>query len=111
MAGNSVNNGEHQPPVGNGNENGVVDGHFTSVTETENSNDPTYNPNVPKEPLDIPPLAVGAPMEQILASLVTAINRQGEIMREQNRRIEAVEESRITRASTSSYRQRASPSP
>jgi hypothetical protein len=36
--------------------------------------------------LDIPPLAIGAPMEEITATLLNAINRQREIIREQNRK-------------------------
>jgi hypothetical protein len=36
-------------------------------------------------------------MEEMIATLIYAINRQGVIIREQNRSIEAVEESRITR--------------
>jgi hypothetical protein len=111
MAGNgNDNNGEPQPNAANGNQNNSVDGHFTDVTETGGSLDPTYNPDAPEEPLDIPLLAVGTPMEEMMATLIHAINRQGMITREQNRRIEAVEESQITRLSTSVHRRR-SPQP
>ncbi|MCI92309.1 hypothetical protein A2U01_0113605, partial [Trifolium medium] len=44
-----------------------------------------------------------------MAALVNAINRQGQYMREQNAQFQAVDESRITRASTSRYRRRGSP--
>ncbi|KAK2396407.1 hypothetical protein QL285_058063 [Trifolium repens] len=76
MAGNrNENNGAPQPHAANGSRNNLVDGHFTNVTETEGSYDPTYNPNVPEVPFDIPPLAVRAPTEEIMAALVNAINR------------------------------------
>ncbi|MCI95597.1 hypothetical protein A2U01_0116895, partial [Trifolium medium] len=51
--------------------------------------------------MDIPPMPPGAPMETVMAALVKAINRQGRYMQEQNAQFQAVEESRITRASTS----------
>ncbi|MCI42742.1 hypothetical protein A2U01_0063979, partial [Trifolium medium] len=59
----------------------------------------------------------GAPMETIKASLVNAINRQGDLIREQNQRLmsqsqrlHAVEESRVTRLSQSGHPRR-SPTP
>ncbi|MCI38724.1 hypothetical protein A2U01_0059953, partial [Trifolium medium] len=55
-----------------------------------------------------PPLPPRAPMKTVMAALVNAINRQGLYMREQNMQLQAVEESRITRASTSRYLRRGS---
>ncbi|MCI77985.1 hypothetical protein A2U01_0099255, partial [Trifolium medium] len=56
-------------------------------------------------------------METIMAALVNAINRQGDLIREQNQRFEAqsqrlatIEESRVTRHSRS-HRARRSPTP
>ncbi|MCI71413.1 hypothetical protein A2U01_0092676, partial [Trifolium medium] len=43
-----------------------------------------------------------------MAALVNAINRQGQYMRQQNMQLQAVEESRITRASMSRYQRRGS---
>ncbi|GAU36139.1 hypothetical protein TSUD_316680 [Trifolium subterraneum] len=77
------------------------------------------------DPLVVPPVPQGAPMEVVMAALVNTINRQGEILREQannmrgqnelireqNRRLRAVEESRAaSRVSRSTRRQR-SPTP
>ncbi|KAK2383689.1 hypothetical protein P8452_38754 [Trifolium repens] len=107
MAGNGSDSISENHPNANGIPNDRVDGHFTDViTNTEGSTDPTFNPAAPEHPLDVPPLAVGTPIEEILATLVHAINRQGEIIRKQNRRLEAVEESCITRLSTSVHRRR-----
>ena len=106
MAGNgSDSTGENHPNV-NGIPNNQEDGRFTDVTPTEGSVDPTFNPAVSEEPLDVPPLAVGTPMEEMMATLINVINRQGAIIRDQNRRLEAVEESRITRLSISAHRRR-----
>ncbi|MCI59230.1 hypothetical protein A2U01_0080485, partial [Trifolium medium] len=56
-------------------------------------------------------------METIMAALVNAINRQGDLIREQNQRFEAqsqrlaaIEESRVTRYSRSRHARR-SPTP
>ncbi|MCI87624.1 hypothetical protein A2U01_0108908, partial [Trifolium medium] len=68
--------------------------------------DPNHKEYVPEPPMDIPPLLPGAPMETVMAALVNAINSQGQYMREQNTQFQAIEESRITRASTSRYRRR-----
>ncbi|WJX89707.1 hypothetical protein P8452_71681 [Trifolium repens] len=99
--------GENRPNA-NGVPNDQEDGHFTAVTPTERSAGPTINP--PEEPLDIPPIAVGSPMEEIMATLINVINRQGTIIRDQNRRLQAVEESRATRLSYNAHRRR-SPQP
>ncbi|GAU50817.1 hypothetical protein TSUD_410870, partial [Trifolium subterraneum] len=82
-------------------------------------------PPQPEDPLVVPQVPQGAPMEVVMAALVNTINRQGQILREQannmrgqnelireqNRRLRAVEESRaVSRASRSARRQR-SPTP
>ncbi|MCI66989.1 hypothetical protein A2U01_0088247, partial [Trifolium medium] len=58
----------------------------------------------PEEPPVVSTIPPGAPMETIMATLVNAINRQGDLIREQNQRFEAqsqrlavFEESRATR--------------
>ncbi|GAU19888.1 hypothetical protein TSUD_171140 [Trifolium subterraneum] len=86
---------------------------------------PPPQPPQPEDPLVVPQVPQGAPMEVVMAALVNTINRQGEILREQannmrgqnelireqNRRLRAVEESRAaSRASRSARRQR-SPTP
>ncbi|KAK2428359.1 hypothetical protein QL285_026885 [Trifolium repens] len=106
MAGNGNDSTGDNHPNANRNPNNQEDGHFTDVTPTEGSMDPTFNPVVSEEPLDIPPLAVGTPMEEMMATLINVINRQGTIIRGQNLRLDAVEESRITRLSTSAHRRR-----
>ncbi|WJX28433.1 hypothetical protein P8452_17152 [Trifolium repens] len=97
MAGNgNYSTGENHPNVNIG-PNHREDGHFTAVTPTEASAGPTIQPQ--EEPLNVPPLAVGTPMEEMMATLINVINRQGTIIRDQNRRLAAVEESRATRSS------------
>ncbi|GAU12536.1 hypothetical protein TSUD_182500 [Trifolium subterraneum] len=86
---------------------------------------PQPQPPQPEDPLVVPQVPQGAPMEVVMAALVNTINRQGEILREQannmrgqnelireqNRRLRAVEESRAaSRVSRSTRRQR-SPTP
>ncbi|GAU48767.1 hypothetical protein TSUD_406100 [Trifolium subterraneum] len=86
---------------------------------------PPPQPPQPEDPLVVPQVPQGAPMEVVMAALVNTINRQGEILREQannmrgqnelireqNRRLRAVEESRAaSRVSRSARRQR-SPTP
>ncbi|GAU45570.1 hypothetical protein TSUD_27710 [Trifolium subterraneum] len=86
---------------------------------------PPPQPLQPEDPLVVPQVPQGAPMEVVMAALVNTINRQGEILREQannmrgqnelireqNRRLRAVEESRAaSRVSRSARRQR-SPTP
>ncbi|MCI76551.1 hypothetical protein A2U01_0097821, partial [Trifolium medium] len=65
-----------------------------------------HEPYVPEEPPVISTIPPGAPMETIMAVLVNAINRQGDLIREQNQKFEAqsqplavIEESRATRYS------------
>ncbi|MCI41500.1 hypothetical protein A2U01_0062733, partial [Trifolium medium] len=48
-----------------------------------------HEPYVPSDPLVIPLVQPGAPMETIMAALVNAINRQGDFIHEQNQRIMA----------------------
>ncbi|GAU29247.1 hypothetical protein TSUD_391950 [Trifolium subterraneum] len=84
---------------------------------------PPHQPPQPEDPLVVPQVPQGAPMEVVMAALVNTINRQGQILREQadnmrgqnelireqNRRLRAVEESRATsRISRSARRQRSS---
>ncbi|GAU39457.1 hypothetical protein TSUD_290230 [Trifolium subterraneum] len=84
---------------------------------------PPPQPPQPEDPLVVPQVPQGAPMEVVMAALVNTINRQGEILREQannmrgqnelireqNRRLRAVEESRAaSRVSRSTRRQRSS---
>ncbi|GAU18714.1 hypothetical protein TSUD_80020 [Trifolium subterraneum] len=68
---------------------------------------PPHQPPQPEDPLVVPQVPQGAPMEVVMAALVNTINRQGQILceqvdnmrgqneliREQNRRLRAVEES------------------
>ncbi|GAU44514.1 hypothetical protein TSUD_122840 [Trifolium subterraneum] len=80
-------------------------------------------PPQPEDPLVVPQVPQGAPMEVVMAALVNTINRQGQILREQadnmrgqnelireqNRRLRAVEESRAaSKMSRSTRRQRSS---
>ncbi|GAU13013.1 hypothetical protein TSUD_173130 [Trifolium subterraneum] len=86
---------------------------------------PPPQPPQPEDPLVVPQVPQGTPMEVVMAALVNTINRQGvilreqannmrgqnELIREQNRRLRAVEESRAaSRVSRSARRQR-SPTP
>ncbi|MCI75617.1 hypothetical protein A2U01_0096886, partial [Trifolium medium] len=75
------------------------DGAFASVTGEDDEQ--VHEPYIPSDPLVIPSVQPGAPMETIMAALVNAINRQGDFILEQNQRImaqnqrlAAVEESR-----------------
>ncbi|GAU45174.1 hypothetical protein TSUD_178670 [Trifolium subterraneum] len=68
---------------------------------------PPHQPPQPEDPLVVPQVPQGAPMEVVMAALVNTINRQGQILREQadnmhgqneliceqNRRLRAVEDS------------------
>ncbi|GAU40449.1 hypothetical protein TSUD_397690 [Trifolium subterraneum] len=84
---------------------------------------PPHQPPQPEDPLVVPQVPQGAPMEVVMAALVNTINRQGQILREQannmrgqnelireqNRRLRAVEEScAASRISRSARRQRSS---
>ncbi|GAU42123.1 hypothetical protein TSUD_350970 [Trifolium subterraneum] len=84
---------------------------------------PPHQPPQPEDPLVVPQVPQGGPMEVVMAALVNTINRQGQILREQpdnmpgqnelireqNRRLRAVEESRAaSRISRSTRRQRSS---
>ncbi|GAU39756.1 hypothetical protein TSUD_219990 [Trifolium subterraneum] len=84
---------------------------------------PPPQPPQPEDPLVVPQVPQGAPMEVVMAVLVNTINRQGQILREQadnmrgqnelireqNRRLRAVEESRAaSKMSRSTRRQRSS---
>ncbi|MCI59221.1 hypothetical protein A2U01_0080476, partial [Trifolium medium] len=80
-----------------------LNGELASGTEGDDCN---YKENVPESPIGNPPLPPGAPMETVMAVLGNAINRRGQYMRERNMLLQAVEEARITRASTSRYRRR-----
>ncbi|GAU50675.1 hypothetical protein TSUD_187590 [Trifolium subterraneum] len=82
-------------------------------------------PPQPEDPLVVPQVPQGAPMEVVMAALVNTINRQGEILREQannmrgqnelireqNRRLRAVEESRAASRVSQSARRQRSPTP
>ncbi|XP_045822174.1 serine/arginine repetitive matrix protein 1-like [Trifolium pratense] len=95
------------------------DGQMASVKEDsqggQNMNDEPYNPDEPQIPVATPPQATpamaippGAPMQDIMAALVNAINRQSDMILQQNleqhnrrlesqsRRIDAIVESRVT---------------
>ncbi|GAU40232.1 hypothetical protein TSUD_270320 [Trifolium subterraneum] len=63
---------------------------------------------VQEDPLMIPQ---GAPMEVVMAALVNTINRHNELIREQNRRIQAVEDSRTASRVSRNTRRRRSPTP
>ncbi|MCI96646.1 hypothetical protein A2U01_0117946, partial [Trifolium medium] len=47
-----------------------------------------HEPYVPQTPPVISTIPPGAPMETVMAALVNAINRQGDLIREQNQRFE-----------------------
>ncbi|GAU17189.1 hypothetical protein TSUD_178190 [Trifolium subterraneum] len=80
---------------------------------------------VQEDPLVVPQVPQGAPMEVVMAALVNTINRQGQLLREQtanmrgkneliheqNRRIQAVENSRAASRISRSIRRRRSPTP
>ncbi|GAU49243.1 hypothetical protein TSUD_382750 [Trifolium subterraneum] len=85
---------------------------------------PPHQPPQPEDPLVVPQVPQGAPMEVVMAALVNTINRQGQILREQadnmrgqnelireqNRRLRAVEESRAaSKISSPRMRNRRSP--
>ncbi|MCH91437.1 hypothetical protein A2U01_0012364 [Trifolium medium] len=91
------------------------DGMFASVTGEDEEQ--VHEPYVPSDPLVIAPVPPRAPMEIVMATLVNAINHQGDFIREQNQRLLsqsqrllAVEESRVTRLSRSGHPRR-SPTP
>ncbi|GAU51417.1 hypothetical protein TSUD_88720 [Trifolium subterraneum] len=84
---------------------------------------PPHQPPQPEDQLVVPQVPQGEPMEVVMAALVNTINRQGQILREQadnmcgqnelireqNRRLRAVEESHVaSRISRSTRRQRSS---
>ncbi|MCI62906.1 hypothetical protein A2U01_0084163, partial [Trifolium medium] len=56
------------------------DGAFASATEEEEVQ--VHEPYDPSDPLMIAPVQPGAPMETIMAALVNAINRQGDLIHE-----------------------------
>ncbi|CAJ2674998.1 unnamed protein product [Trifolium pratense] len=97
------------------------DGQFASVTEDgqgeQNAHYEPYNTEEPQIPVATPPQATpaaaippGVPMQEMMAALVNAINRQSDLLLQQNqrfeqqnqrleqqsRRIDAIAESRIT---------------
>ncbi|GAU49856.1 hypothetical protein TSUD_129980 [Trifolium subterraneum] len=86
---------------------------------------PPHQPPQPEDPLTVPQVPQGAPMEVVMAALVNTINRQGQILREQadnmrgqnelireqNRCIRAVEDSRAASKVSRSVRQQRSPTP
>ncbi|GAU18440.1 hypothetical protein TSUD_231770 [Trifolium subterraneum] len=86
---------------------------------------PPHQPPQPEDPLVVPQVPQGAPMEVVMAALVNTINRQGQILREQannmrgqnelireqNRRLRAVEESRVASRVSQSARRQRSPTP
>ncbi|GAU34822.1 hypothetical protein TSUD_394480 [Trifolium subterraneum] len=86
---------------------------------------PPHQPLQPEDLLTVPQVPQGAPMEVVIAALVNTINRQGQILREQvdnmrgqnelirkqNRRIRAVEDSRAASRVSQSVRQQRSPTP
>ncbi|PNX74190.1 hypothetical protein L195_g030106 [Trifolium pratense] len=108
-------------------------GQIASVTEDSHGgqpmNDEPYNPEQPQIPVATPPqttpamaIPPGAPMQDIMAALVNAINRQSDLILQQNqkfeqhnqrlesqsRRIDAIAESRVTAQARRAYR---SPTP
>ncbi|GAU39244.1 hypothetical protein TSUD_396900 [Trifolium subterraneum] len=113
--------GEKNPP----NHQNQSDGVETSVTPecsaahaqaTPLDVPPPHQPPQQEDPLVVPQLPQGAPMEVVMAALVNTINRQGQILREQadnmrgqnelireqNRRLRAVEDSRAASRISSS---------
>ncbi|CAJ2641456.1 unnamed protein product [Trifolium pratense] len=97
------------------------DGQFASVTEDgqggQDAHYEPYNPEEPQIPVATPPQATpavaippGVPMQEMMAALVNAINRQSDLLLQQNqryeqqnqrleqqsRRIDAIAESRVT---------------
>ncbi|GAU47395.1 hypothetical protein TSUD_372840 [Trifolium subterraneum] len=103
--------GENNPP----NHQNQSDGVETSVTPegstahaqaTPLDVPPPHQPPQPEDPLVVPQLPQGAPMEVVMSALVNTINRlilreqsdnmrgQNELISEQNRRLRAVEDSR-----------------
>ncbi|GAU34549.1 hypothetical protein TSUD_219330 [Trifolium subterraneum] len=122
--------GENNPP----NHQNQSDGVETSVTPegstayaqaTPLDVPPPHQPPQPEDPLVVPQLPQGAPMEVVMAALVNTINRQGQILREQadnmrgqnelireqNRRLRAVEDSHATSRISRSVRRQRSPTP
>ncbi|CAJ2666983.1 unnamed protein product [Trifolium pratense] len=98
-----------------------LDGQFASVTEDgqggQDAHYEPYNPEEPQIPVATPPQATpavaippGVPMQEMMAALVNAINRQSDLLLQQNqryeqqnqrleqqsRRIDAIAESRVT---------------
>ncbi|GAU41589.1 hypothetical protein TSUD_271980 [Trifolium subterraneum] len=63
---------------------------------------------VQEDPLMIPQ---GVPMEVVMTALVNTINRQNELIREQNRRIQAIEDSCTASRVSRNTRRRRSPTP
>ncbi|GAU40245.1 hypothetical protein TSUD_219550 [Trifolium subterraneum] len=86
---------------------------------------PLHHVPPPEDPLVVPQVPLGAPMEVVMAALVNTINRQGQLLREQaenmrgqndlireqNRRIRAVEDSRAASKISRSIRRHRSPTP
>ncbi|MCI40944.1 hypothetical protein A2U01_0062177, partial [Trifolium medium] len=75
------------------------DGQFVSVTEDgqagQDMHDEPYNPEEPQIPVATPPQATpamaippGAAVQDIMAALVNAINRQSDLILQQNQRFE-----------------------
>ncbi|GAU34117.1 hypothetical protein TSUD_65960 [Trifolium subterraneum] len=57
---------------------------------------PPHQPPQPEDPLVVPQVPQGAPMEVVMAALVNTINRQGQILREQAENMQTFLGSRIT---------------
>ncbi|MCI35540.1 hypothetical protein A2U01_0056761, partial [Trifolium medium] len=112
-----------------------LDGQLASVTgDSQGQHNMNHEPYIPEEPqieVATPPPATGAvtlpqgaPMQDIMAALVNAINRQSDMIMQQNqkfeqhnkrfesqsRRIDAIAESRVT-AQPQHRRTRRSPTP
>ncbi|GAU45421.1 hypothetical protein TSUD_182900 [Trifolium subterraneum] len=122
--------GENNPP----NHQNQSDGVETSVTPEGSATHaqatpldvlPPHQAPQPEDPLVVPQVPQGAPMEVVMAALVNTINRQGQILREQednmcgqnelireqNRCIRAVEDSHAASRISRSVRQQRSPTP
>ncbi|GAU50692.1 hypothetical protein TSUD_410480 [Trifolium subterraneum] len=130
VCGNLIRENNPNPP----NHQNQSDGVETSVTPegsaahaqaTPLNVPPPHQPPQPEDPLVVPQVPQGAPMEVVMAALVNTINMQGQILREQannmrgqnelireqNRRLRAVEESRAASRVSQSARRQRSPTP
>ncbi|GAU35136.1 hypothetical protein TSUD_394620 [Trifolium subterraneum] len=122
--------GENNPPNHQNQSDGVVtsvtpEGSAVHAQATQLDVPPPHQPPQPEDPLVVPQLPQGAPMEVVMAALVNTINRQGQILREQvdnmrgqnelireqNRRLRAVDDSRAASRISRSVRRQRSPTP